>query len=126
MSSLVFCSKCGKTEQPGEEFTNKDGSTICKDCWFEEDNNNSVSNNKKILYQLSTDGKGSFAVNKDKYSHCEYNTDSTSQEPYSKLIDSKMLYDGSITEELVQDWIEELKKADILDKDGNLIYVKLG
>ena len=30
-------------------------------------NNNSVSNNKKILYQLSTYGKGSFAVNKDKY-----------------------------------------------------------
>ena len=88
-------------------------------------NNNSVSNNKKILYQLSTDGKGSFAVNKDKYSYCEYNTDSTSQEPYSKLIDSKMLYDGSITEELVQDWIEELKEADILDKNGNLIYVEL-
>jgi hypothetical protein len=36
-----------------------------------------------------------------------------------------MLYDGSITEELVQDWIEELKEADILDKDGNLIYVEL-
>ena len=88
-------------------------------------NNNSVSNNKKVLYQLSTDGKGSFAVNKDKYSQCEYNTDSTSQEPYSRLIDSKMLYDGSITEELVHDWIEELKKADILDKDGNLIYVEL-
>ena len=88
-------------------------------------NNNSVSKNIKVLYQLSTDGKGSFAVNKDKYSYCEYNTDSTSQEPYSKLIDSKMLYDGSITEELVQDWIEELKEADSLDKDGNLIYVEL-
>ena len=88
-------------------------------------NNNSVSNNNKVLYQLSTDGKGSFAVKKDKYSQCEYNTDSTSQEPYSKLIDSKMLYDGSITEELVQDWIKELKEADILDKDGNLIYVEL-
>jgi hypothetical protein len=36
-----------------------------------------------------------------------------------------MLYEGSITEELVQYWIEELKEADILDKDGNLIYVKL-
>jgi hypothetical protein len=35
-----------------------------------------------------------------------------------------MLYDGSISEELVQDWIEELKDADILDKDGNLIYVE--
>ena len=86
---------------------------------------NSSSNNKKILYQLSTDGNGSFAVKKDKYSQCEYNTDSTSQESYSKLIDSKMLYEGSITEELVQYWIEELKEADILDKDGNLIYVKL-
>jgi hypothetical protein len=87
-------------------------------------NNNSVSNNKKVLYQLSTDGKGSFAVKKDKESQCEYNTDSTSQESYSKLIDSKMLYDGSITEELVQDWIQELKQEDILDEDGNLIYVK--
>ena len=88
-------------------------------------NNNSVSNNKKVLYQLSTDGKGSFAVKKDKYSQCKYNTDSTFQESYSKLIDSKMLYDGSITEELVHDWVEELKEADILDKDGNLIYVEL-
>jgi hypothetical protein len=35
-----------------------------------------------------------------------------------------MLYDGSITEELVQDWIHELKQEDILDEDGNLIYVK--
>ena len=88
-------------------------------------NNNSVSNNNnKVLYQLSTDGKGSFAVKKDKYSQCEYNTDSTSQESYSKLIDSRMLYDGSITEELVLDWIQELKREDILDEDGNLIYVK--
>ena len=87
-------------------------------------NNNFVSNNKKILYQLSTNGKGSFAVKKDKESQCEYKTDSTSQESYSKLIDSKMLYDGSITEELVQDWIQELKQEDILDEDGNLIYVK--
>ena len=29
-----------------------------------------------------------------------------------------MLYDGSITEELVQDWIQELKQEDILDEDG--------
>ena len=35
-----------------------------------------------------------------------------------------MLDDGSITEELVQDWIQELKQEDILDEDGNLIYVK--
>jgi hypothetical protein len=35
-----------------------------------------------------------------------------------------MLYDGSITEELVQDWIQELKREDILDEDGNLIYFK--
>ena len=41
-----------------------------------------------------------------------------------KILDSKMLYDGSITEELVQDWIQELKQEDILDEDGNLIYVK--
>jgi hypothetical protein len=34
-----------------------------------------------------------------------------------------MCYDGSITEELVKDWIEELKEEDVLDKDGNLIYV---
>jgi hypothetical protein len=36
------------------------------------------------------------------------------QESYSKVIDSKMLYDGSITDELVKDWIEELKEANIL------------
>ena len=29
-----------------------------------------------------------------------------------------MLYDGLITEELVQDWIQELKQADLLDEDG--------
>ena len=46
-----------------------------------------------------------------------------SQKSYSKLIDSKMLYDGSITEELVQDWIEELKEENVLDNDRNLIYV---
>jgi len=53
MSSLVFCSKCGKTEKPGEEFTNKGGNTICKDCWFddddddeEEDEENNNNNNK--------------------------------------------------------------------------------
>jgi hypothetical protein len=34
-----------------------------------------------------------------------------------------MYYDGSITEELVQDWIEELREEDVLDQDGNLIYV---
>jgi hypothetical protein len=74
------------------------------------------------LHQLWTDGRGSFAVRKEEgiqplYSH--------SQQSYSKVIDSKMLYDGSITQELVQDWIEELKEADILDEDGNLIYVEL-
>lgn len=35
-----------------------------------------------------------------------------------------MLYNGSITEELVKNWIEELKEADILDEDGNLVYVE--
>jgi hypothetical protein len=39
-------------------------------------------------------------------------------------LDSKMLYDGSITEELVQNWIEELKEADVLDEDGKLIYLE--
>ena len=85
----------------------------------------SNSNNKdqKMLYQLWTDGKGSFAVRKEKGIQLfEY---SKLQQSYSKVIDSKMLYDGSITEELVQDWIEELKEADILDQDGNLIYVDL-
>lgn len=85
----------------------------------------SNSNNKdqKVLYQLWTDGKGSFAVRKEKGIQLfEY---SKLQQSYSKVIDSKMLYDGSITEELVQDWIEELKEADILDQDGNLIYVDL-
>jgi hypothetical protein len=35
-----------------------------------------------------------------------------------------MLYDSSITEELVQNWIEELKEADVLDEDGKLIYLE--
>lgn len=68
------------------------------------------------------DGRGSFAVRKEKGTQLfEY---SHSQQSYSKVIDSKMLYDGSITEQLVQDWIQELKQEDILDEDGNLIYVK--
>ena len=37
MSSRVFCSRCGKTERPGEEFTNQEGNTICKDCWFDDE-----------------------------------------------------------------------------------------
>jgi hypothetical protein len=66
--------------------------------------------------------KGSFAVRKEKGAQLfEY---SLSQQSYSKVIDSKMLYDGSITEELVQNWIEELKKADVLDEDGKLIYLE--
>ena len=76
--------------------------------------------NKKVLYQLWTDGKGSFAVRKEqdiKFSEYSY-----LQQSYSKVIDSKMLYDGSITEELILDWIEALKEEDILDEDGNLIY----
>ena len=88
-------------------------------------NNNSVSNNKKVLYQLWTDGIGNFAVKKDeKDSRFEYSNSTLKQESsYSKLIDSKMLYNGSLTEEVVKDWIEELKEENVLDKDGNLIYV---
>ena len=84
--------------------------------------NTNSNNNKKVLYQLWTNGRGSFAVRKEEgiqlfeYSH--------SQQSYSKVIDSIMLYDGSITEKLVQDWIEELIEADILDEDGKLIYVE--
>ena len=78
--------------------------------------------NKKVLYQLWTDGKGSFAVRKEQYIKLsEY---SYLQQSYSKVIDSKMLYDGSITKELIQGWIEDLKEEDILDEDGNLIYVE--
>jgi hypothetical protein len=82
------------------------------------------NNNQKVTYQLWTDGKGSFAVKKkeDEDSQFEY-SDSQEPEKYSKLIDSKMYYEGSITEELVQDWIEELREEDVLDQDGNLIYV---
>jgi hypothetical protein len=81
------------------------------------------NNNQKVTYQLWTDGKGSFAVKKkEEDSQFEY-SDSQELEKYSKLIDSKMYYDGSITEELVQDWIEELREEDVLDQDGNLIYV---
>ena len=83
---------------------------------------NSNSRNKKILYQLWMDGRGSFAVIKEKGTQLfEY---SHSQQSYSKVIDSKMLYDGLITEELVQNWIEELKEADVLDEDGKLIYLE--
>jgi hypothetical protein len=83
---------------------------------------NSYNKNQKVLYQLWTDGKGSFAVRKEKGVQLfEY---SYSQQSYSKVIDSKILYDGSITEELVRNWIEELKEAYILDEDGNLIYVE--
>ena len=46
MTSSVFCSKCGKTEKPGEEFTNKDGSTICKECWYDDDDEE--NNNNKM------------------------------------------------------------------------------
>ena len=81
----------------------------------------SSSSNKKGLYQLWTNGKGCFAVGKIESQLFEY---SDSQYSYDKILDSKMLYDGSITEELVQDWIQELKQEDILDEDGNLIYVK--
>jgi hypothetical protein len=82
------------------------------------------NNNQKVIYQLWTDGKGIFAVKKkeEEDSQFEY-SDSQEPEKYSKLIDSKMYYDGSITEELVQDWIEELREEDVLDQDGNLIYV---
>jgi hypothetical protein len=82
------------------------------------------NNNQKVTYQLWTDGKGIFAVKKkeEEDSQFEY-SDSQEPEKYSKLIDSKMYYDGSITEELVQDWIEKLREEDVLDQDGNLIYV---
>lgn len=76
--------------------------------------------NKKVLYQLWTDGKGSFAVRKEQ--DIKFSKYSNLQQPYSKVIDSKILYDGSITEELILDWIEALKEEDILDEDGNLIY----
>jgi hypothetical protein len=78
----------------------------------------SSNSNNKVLYQLWTDGKGSFAVGKDDSQLFEYFDSKVQQRSYSKIIDSKILYDGSITKELVQDWIEELKEADILDKDG--------
>lgn len=83
----------------------------------------SSNNNQNVLYQLWTDGKGSFAVKKNEEDSQFENSDSKEPEKYSKLIDSKMCYDGSISEELVQDWIEELKEEDVLDQDGNLIYV---
>ena len=84
--------------------------------------NTNFNNNKKVLYQLWTDGRGSFAVRKEEETQLfEY---SKSQQSYSKVIDSKMLYDYSITKELVQGWIEELKEANILDENGNLIYVE--
>jgi hypothetical protein len=44
LSSLVFCSKCGKNEIEITEFTNKDGSTICKECWLAKNKNNTDNN----------------------------------------------------------------------------------
>jgi hypothetical protein len=83
----------------------------------------SSDSNNKVLYQLWTDGKGSFAVKRNEEdSQFEY-SDSAEQQNYSKLIDSKILYDTSITKEIVQDWIEELKEECVLDQNGNLIYV---
>jgi hypothetical protein len=46
MTSIAFCSVCGKNEIEISEFTNKDGNTICKECWL-ADNNNNNNNNKK-------------------------------------------------------------------------------
>ncbi len=39
MSTLVFCSKCGESETLRKEFTNKNGNTICKECWLIDYNN---------------------------------------------------------------------------------------
>jgi hypothetical protein len=81
-------------------------------------------NNKKVSYQLWTDGMGSFGVKKNEEdSQFEYSDSPLKKESYLKLIDSKIYYNGSITQELVQDWIEELKQEGVLDQDGNLIYV---
>jgi hypothetical protein len=38
MTSIAFCSVCGKSEIEISEFTNKDGSTICKECWLADNN----------------------------------------------------------------------------------------
>ena len=40
MTSIAFCSVCGKNEIEISEFTNKDGSTIYKECWLADNNNN--------------------------------------------------------------------------------------
>jgi hypothetical protein len=77
---------------------------------------------RKVKYNLWTDGRGSFAVGKPHSQVFEY---SDTQQFYNKIIDSKLLNDGSITEELVQDWIEELREAEILDDDGNIIVDEL-
>jgi hypothetical protein len=88
--------------------------------------NTNNSDNNKILYQLWTDGKGSFAVRKEEEieENSQFEYSDSNQQIYSKIIDSKILYNGSITQELVKDWIEELKEANILDQNGNLIYVE--
>ncbi len=48
MTSLAFCSKCGKNEVEISEFTNKDGNTICKECWLAENNNDNTNNKDNI------------------------------------------------------------------------------
>ncbi|MGI9011113.1 MAG: hypothetical protein ACR2F1_07995 [Nitrososphaeraceae archaeon] len=78
---------------------------------------------KRFLYQLFTDDKGHFAVGKKGSQLMEY--EDISGMLYGKIIDSRMILDGSVTEEYVQDWIEELKEAEVLDIDGNIIYQEL-
>ena len=73
-------------------------------------------------YQLFTDGRGHFAVGRKGAQLMEY-----ADVPgmlYGKIVDEKLVSTG-ITEEYVQDWIEELKEAEILDDDGNIIYQEL-
>lgn len=47
MSSIAFCSKCGKNELDTAEFTNKEGNTICKDCWLAESKDTTNNKDKK-------------------------------------------------------------------------------
>ena len=81
-----------------------------------------INSKRKVLYQLWTDGMGNFGVKKDD-EEFEYLDPPLKQESYLKLIDTKICYDDSLTEELIKDWIEELKQEDVLNQDGNLIYV---
>ena len=86
----------------------------------EKEEEDKLSSNKKVLYQLWTDGNGNFGVKNDDDEEFEYLDSPLKQESCLKFVDDKFCYDDncSLTDKFVQDWIEELKQ------EGTFIEVK--